>query len=257
MATYAILAAIVLGGMPHGGLDLLLARHRFALDTLTATFAFFVGYVTLAAAVVALWISFPTVALVLFLAYSALHFGGDLAENKALGATFAGLFVLGLPALTDMADTAAIFAMLGADGSIVATTLAMAGVGGGIAAALDAKDRLRMIGVMASLAMLSWLVPPLVYFFIYFCGIHAPLHVKRVSRECRMSERAVLKQGLTLALVAALAMAVAVFLLIPQIGWSDAMMRAVFIGFAALTVPHMLLVDLGPSLAKALERESA
>ena len=237
-----LLAGIVLGGMPHGGLDLYLARQRFPLHGAASNAAFLAAYLALAGAVVLLWLAAPTLSLLAFLAYSAWHFGGDWSDRPVARAA-AGLSVLGLPALTDPATVALLFDALAADGALARDVLRPAGLGAlAVALAAFRASPLRL-ATLATLGTLAWAMHPLAYFFAYFVGLHGPIHVARVARRYRLDAGALLSRWVGPALAAGLAVAAAALWIAPRIGWEAAALQAVFIGFAALTVPHMLLVD--------------
>ena len=72
------LAAIVIIGLPHGAFDGAVALALGYGKTLRSMFRFIVAYIVIAACVVVFWMVFPTVALLLFLLISMVHFGlGD------------------------------------------------------------------------------------------------------------------------------------------------------------------------------------
>jgi Brp/Blh family beta-carotene 15,15'-monooxygenase len=237
-----LLAGIVLGGMPHGGLDLYLARQRFPLHDAASHVAFLAAYLALAGAVVGLWLAVPTLSLLAFLSYSAWHFGGDWAEGPVPRAA-AGLSVLALPAMTDPVTVALLFDALAAEGARARDVLRAVGLAALTGALVAFRCSPLRLATLAGLGALAWAVHPLAYFFAYFCGLHGPIHVSRVARRYRLDPAALLSRWIGPALVAGLAVAAAALWIAPRIGWEAAALQASFIGFAALTVPHMLLVD--------------
>ena len=99
---------------------------------------------------------------------------------------------------------------------------------------------------LAVLAIAFGLLPPLVGFSLYFCGVHTPRHLARVWLAISEDGRSRTKV-LTLALVFTLASWIAGGLSLCLVSAAEtidgAILRVVFIGLAALTVPHMILVD--------------
>jgi len=240
----ALLAAILLGGMPHGGLDVFLARRRFPLRGPVALAVFFAAYLTLAALVVAVWLAAPTAALIAFLGYSALHFGGDWSPAGRFGAASAGIVVLALPALAAPDPVADLFAALGADGAVARDVLRAAGLAALVGAVAAFRARPAHLALLGALAALALVAHPLAYFLAFFCGVHGPMHILRIRRRYGLSGRAILARWVGPAMIAGLAVLILAVLMAPRVGLDTAAMRAVFVGFAALTVPHMLLVDL-------------
>jgi Brp/Blh family beta-carotene 15,15'-monooxygenase len=92
------------------------------------------------------------------------------------------------------------------------------------------------------------------FFIVYFCGLHSVRHLREGFREEHGHGR-----RLTLLIVAAYTLApllmAGVFLWATAgtASLDDQLLRVVFIGLAALTVPHMALVTLGD---RALRRAS-
>ena len=114
-----------------------------------------------------------------------------------------------------------------------------------ILAYLRPKLRVRL-AELAVLAIAFGLLPPLVGFSLYFCGVHTPRHLARVWHAISEDGRGRTKV-LTLALVFTLASWIAgglsLWLVSAAETIDEAILRVVFIGLAALTVPHMILVD--------------
>lgn len=250
IAAIALLAAVL--GMPHGALDPLIAR-RLGLWRGPVGFAVFnLVYAGVAAAVVGLWLVAPVPALVLFLVVSAAHFGGDwLREGPAALRFAAGVGMLSLPALRDTDAVAGLYATLAGEGArSVAAAQAALGIpllvlllGAAIIAARRAPHE---AGELALVALLALTTPPLVFFIVYFCTLHSARHLREGFAEEREQPRRVL------------ALVVVAYTVVPLLvaAWfvaatataailDDQLLRVVFIGLAALTVPHMVLVALG------------
>ncbi len=233
-------------GVPHGALDPWVAR-RLGLWRGPAGFAVFnLAYVALAGAVVGLWLLAPPAALIGFLAVSAWHFGGDWALPGP-ARLLAGLGVVLLPAWRFEAEVAEIFAVLaGAGGARVAEIVNLAGpaVALGLAAAglVAARSSLRAGAEFAVIGALALTVSPLIYFLVYFCLLHSPRHLRGQFAQAprrlraRLGVLAVVYTLLTLALAGGAAWWLACASL------EQSALRIVFIGLAALTAPHMLLI---------------
>jgi Brp/Blh family beta-carotene 15,15'-monooxygenase len=98
--------------------------------------------------------------------------------------------------------------------------------------------------------MLAWWLPPLISFAVYFCLCHSRNHLLRVWFSIN-KERERRRSFIEAMVYSVLAWAsVLVFLFIVPNTLTTALVQITFIGLAALTVPHMLLVDLANKLNK-------
>lgn len=250
-----LVLAVVLTGLPHGALDPWVAWHAGLWRTRSGLAAFHVAYIALAAAVLLVWQLAPGLSLVLFLVISAWHFGGDWRDalNPWMRASV-GAALLSLPALAAPAEVRAIFTLLaGPDGGVLAGWLAIAApwlATAAAASALVAPKRSTIAAVeMALVAALAFLLPPLVFFLVYFCALHSPRHL-RIAAQSADAKR--LRQMTGVAVAYTVLTVVAAVIAWP---WITAglvvastpqapLLRLLFVGLAALTLPHMIVVML-------------
>jgi beta-carotene 15,15'-dioxygenase len=240
---------VALLGLPHGALDHRVASALWPLITLRDHAVFIAGYIGLAIAVLALWIIAPSIALGAFLIYSALHFSDDWRAEVGLWQSLPlGISVIALPALVFQSDVAVLFSFLTAEptATLFAALLHKTAIAAIIASALCLVVNLRAapwVTVEYALLVATALVtPPLIYFVIYFCALHSPRHFLVTADQLRLTPL----QGLRAAwpiLVATLAMTAlgTVILAVFAPAFEPATLQIVFIGLAAVTVPHMLL----------------
>lgn len=253
--------AILIVGLPHGAFDRLIVRtiSPRQMPSFARTVPFAAIYVSIAALVAGLWIAAPSQALIPFLALSALHFG--LAERSAGPDRYQALQVLvhgGAPIVLipafHTAEVTPLFADL-ADGS--AAALVLAGLHGllpvwlaaaaAYATAAIHRQHLCRVAELAGLAAAFAAFAPLLGFLIYFGGVHGPRHmattIERLKR-CSLPPRAVAGEVVLICAVALAGFAVAAAGCAAMGGLTQPQVhRIVFIGLAALTVPHMILVD--------------
>ncbi|WP_076742165.1 Brp/Blh family beta-carotene 15,15'-dioxygenase [Spiribacter curvatus] len=245
---YAVLAiSTAVLGLPHGSLDTAVAKRYLHLNSLPRLVAFLAGYMALSAGVIAIWLQVPNIALAGFLLYSAVHFGDDVAHRLGrIGGIGYGLWILGLPVTLHPGTVEPLFAMLGADqtGLIISAApwgLALGGVILLSALALHADRALSDWRDPLLLALGAALLHPLAYFIAYWCFLHSPRHLELAARDLNLQgwrERLRAVAPTTLATYALAAAAIPFLMGVP----SDAiLMQVIFIGLAALTVPHMIL----------------
>ena len=256
MASVIALLFVILIGLPHGAFDGAIANHLGAGRSLAAATKFITSYCAAAGLVIAVWIMFPAVTLTLFLMISMIHFGRGDASAKS-GPVFmmqvllhGGLPIFGIiyfqqssviplfDALTNGSSNLAILTS-----NIMVPVMGLMFVFYGLMAFRDSSLHVRFVEFIL-LAVVFVILPPLVSFALYFCIIHTGRHMRRIWHVLASPSlpRGFYRQaaGFTLAswLVGG-----AAFLWLETGDLDAAMLQVVFIGLAALTVPHMILVD--------------
>ena len=236
-------------GLPHGALDLPMAEMLWPLDGWRGKLRFMAIYLCLVAGIVGLWTLAPAVALIAFLTYSALHFSDDWSRAAAPLRWTGGVASIGAPALLHRAEVTTLFgylvpeqgAVIAANAAAVAGTLALVVFIASMLFRPEARDRAAL--EQAILWGIAALLPPLVYFAVYFCGLHSIRHfdatVRSVPRARRALVTAAVLSGAT-TLTAATVFYARADVALP---FESGSMQVIFIGLAALTVPHMLLVE--------------
>jgi Brp/Blh family beta-carotene 15,15'-monooxygenase len=231
---------------------------------------FAAGYLLLAGTMVMAWIAAPSPTLLCFLLLSAVHFGaGDVGSSLypraavGLAVLLRGLLPVAGPILGHPDETAELFSWLlprrdaGAVASLVDAFGARVGpwlVGGWaimagahlVAGCRAHRGHLGAALEIVALMALFWFLPPLVAFGIYFCGWHSVRHGLRQASEIDplSASRGLLGYALrALPLtVAALALAAPAYWMLARTTTAPlALAQTLFVGLAALTLPHMAL----------------
>jgi Brp/Blh family beta-carotene 15,15'-monooxygenase len=206
----------------------------------------------------------PTLFLCAFLMFSAVHFGGDPAGGVSwLTRGLYGGAVIVLPALWHGLELQRLLGLVAgpASADLVAPVLSQLAppwlAATVLACALQARTSRLAACESAALAALSLAAPPLAAFTVYFCAMHSPRHILRTLAGLQAAEA---RGALALALWPTLAVLVTAALL----GWrlSDLsvearVMQLVFVGLAALTLPHMVLLERARGLALTGQRPQA
>lgn len=215
----AVVAATIVfigGGLPHGAYDIALLRRAVALDRSGAGMAggglvrvgltgdglvrvglVVGGYVATALMMVALWLTMPLVALVLFLVVAAVHFGEDWAMlEEPLLRVAAGAAVIGAATIGHPSAVSAVFvAMSDPRAAVVARIVtAIAPVAllvtlVGIALAWRQGSR-HWAGAMAVCLGLLIVLPPVAGFALFFVFLHSPRHLAQTRVLLRDMTRA-------------------------------------------------------------------
>ena len=280
IATQLIIVAFSLAvlGLSHGGLDHLVAQKMWAswVKTRVKTrveknaisanqfmIIFLLGYGALALLVVLLWWLTPVLSLGVFLVMSALHFGDDMRLARTTKSTMValalGTMVIVLPWTFHTTDVATIFAWLTESAvadwtnvrlkivQIVSLLLLLVSVTVVVRVRLHiALDYLECFAIVT----LFCLAPPLVAFAIFFSFLHANQHMLSLAQyfyptvKTNIAYWRVFKASVPLTLIALFIAALIWFFKPASINTYslESATQLIFIGLAALTMPHMLLV---------------
>jgi beta-carotene 15,15'-dioxygenase len=100
-ATAIASALILLTGIPHGTLDVEIAAQRFRQHGVRGQVKIIFAYISCAAMMTLLWAVLPSLALILFLGLSIIHFGADWrTDGDEFFALTVGWTLISLPALS-------------------------------------------------------------------------------------------------------------------------------------------------------------
>lgn len=242
------LGVLVLG-LPHGALDPSTAEQVGLVHSKRSLWLFNLGYTAVVAAIVGLWWIAPVFTLALFLAMSAWHFSGDWTSTMpAWGRLLGGAGLLLLPIVFHTEEVATIFESLsGPGGRDLAEQLSRLGwlvptamLAGSLYAWMKKQwsTAIEFWGLVA----LGWAAPPLVFFILYFCLLHSPRHLLGHFQQAPREEHPRLWRMLVVYSLGTLVVLAPMMWLWQSISVTDTILRLVFIGLAAVTVPHMLLL---------------
>ena len=251
LAQLVLLSPVILVlGVPHGALDVVFAQRLFGLRSLRAWSLFTIAYFGLASSVVLLWWLAPGTFLVAFLLISACHFSGDPAgQTPALWRALYGGAILLCPMALHAAEVSQLFAFIGGTPAAQAIVevlhpLSWPCVAAICVAAIVGIRRALVRSVeIVSLAALLTVAPPLIGFTLFFCGMHSARHVLRTrdySKARTLRDLGRIARWPMIATVAGVAIALGCSSGIPL---DVRLAQVLFVGLAALTVPHMILVE--------------
>jgi beta-carotene 15,15'-dioxygenase len=252
VATAITAAIILLVGIPHGTLDVEIAALRFGRQDVGGKLKIIVAYLACAAAMALLWAILPSLALIVFLALSIVHFGADWREDgDGFFAMMVGWALIAAPALFHPDSVAAIFEMLTSDhnGAAIAALLACSSIpaiGGSLifaAKAINRTDHLNGINVLSCLVA-AVVLPPLAGFAVFFCGLHSPRHLAEAIEQSGATSLKI-KILIGCAVMAlSLGAAALLFLHYGPVQPTASIIRTVFVLLSILTVPHFILEQL-------------
>ncbi|MDC0158387.1 Brp/Blh family beta-carotene 15,15'-dioxygenase [Rhodospirillaceae bacterium] len=246
------LSLILLAGIPHGAADILIARRMIRSNYLWLSL-FSISYLFIAAFIVVIWFLVPLSSLIMFLIISISHFGlMDTKKTKTLPFRYLRVIIYGstpiiIPATFHTIDVNNLFALLiFEENTVLATFIAnlfpiwflscvIFFVAGGKSLKYQFLEILLLAVVLAYL-------PPLWGFAVYFCVVHSSRHIQQLLNSLgSLNYNDYLFLTVTV-LMSILTIIIGAFHFSSET-FDIGIIKATFISLAALTVPHMLLID--------------
>ena len=254
---YISIFFIIFMGIPHGALDGAISVTLGFTKSFHLQVRFIITYLLIAILVVVLWYFLPVFSLILFLLVSIFHFGcGDLNwKNNNLyyigGYAHGGLIVLGI-IFFNKSDVDHLFSILSGNQlyllwqflnvALVSWLLSLIYLLFNYKKINFSKNYIKLLTLMV---LVISLLPPLPAFAIYFCSIHSTHHIKRIIPTLLsfMEKKKILYLMTIFSVLSWLGGGLAYYILLNLNSYTDTIIKVTFIGLAALTFPHMILVD--------------
>ena len=237
----ALVVIVIVLGVPHGALDTLFARQYWQLETINKWLLFLLCYTGLASAVVVFWMFQPLLFFISFLVVSIVHFSDDLQAGTGLitRLLYGGAIIV-LPTLFHAQQIAQIFSYFISHpiANTLVNGLHLVTYGwliGLIAVCVTcAKNNIYTSLEIASVTLLAVFATPLLAFTVYFCGMHSLSKTRKKTQLIALTIPTII-----VCIVAAFAL--------PWLQMSSLdiqLLQLLFAVLAALTLPHMLLLQL-------------
>ncbi len=238
-------ALLLLTGVPHGAIDPAVAKKAGLCGGDHGLLRFTFIYLTLTLLLIGFWIILPNIFLITMLALSVWHFSEDwfpyFPRQLSLAISVA---VITLPSLFYPREVFEIFRLIAPlTTTDLMNALALLSIISTCLVILYCIKRhllsSLMIWQIIILFSSSSILPPILYFTLYFCIHHSPLHLSRSLSEIGLSEmliHAISFSALTLAGGWVL------FFSLPSILLEQRLLQVFFVGLFSLTVPHMILI---------------
>lgn len=266
-ATLAVLAVVILLGVPHGALDGEIARTWLRPRFGRWWFPVFAApYLGAAALVLLAWRLAPLATLVGFLTLSVRHFGEEDArsdqavEVRPVEVLACGGLPVAVPTLVHPGEVASLFSTVAATPLHGPPAWLLIAAWCWVPPALFwfaravARRRWSFVAEAAGLTGAFVLLPPLAAFGLYFVCVHAPRHVRALVADPHRAPRV---DGPGAALVRSLPITGLTFVLGAAL-WPfyagpvpERLLALTLQGLAALTLPHMILHGLTANDARA------
>ncbi len=254
---YLSLFLIFFVGIPHGALDSAISITLGYSKKISLQIRFLISYLLFSSVILIFWYYFPVISLTTFILLSIFHFGcGDLKWNAdnfyyVRGYVHGSLIVLGIIFL-NLREVEQLFKILSGNNlsllwislkaMLLFSTLSIIFLLINYRKINFSIDYLKL---MFPIILIIWFFPPLLAFALYFCFIHSFNHMKRIIPTLFnfMNKAKAIWLMAIFSIVSWLGSAFALYYLSYSYTQTEAFIKVIFIGLAALTFPHMVLVD--------------
>lgn len=244
-------ALVILFGLPHGALDVELATKMNLVFSTKTAMLFLIFYFVLAMLGIALWLALPMVGLCIFLLISAFHFSDDWSGILPRWLCLViGSIIICMPVVLHAETVNEIFQWLlvnEAQSTTIVSVLYYCGLVGSVlflvGLFLNRDISYVLILELAVLWAVATLLPPLLFFIVYFCFLHSMRHLVDCSQKLEYSIRQCFIRSLPI-LVLTLIITFLGYYLFNTGQANQDILRWIFIGLFALTIPHICLITL-------------
>ena len=239
---------VVFFGLPHGALDTLIAKKFKIYNNLYEFLVFNIIYILVAIFIFLIWQFLPILSLSIFLIISGFHFSEDWSSLKIqkIKKLALGFSVINLPILFNKESVENIYYYI-TNSNYIFTFSSIQVVFGFlnllflvyliISNSFPANTLLQSLIIIFS----AYILNPLLFFISYFCFFHSYKNFEEAKGVLKNISKLKIRLVALTNTILSLAIGLIVFFLF----YSDFNLKnitsLIFIGLAALTVPHMLL----------------
>jgi Brp/Blh family beta-carotene 15,15'-monooxygenase len=243
------LSLVVILGVPHGSLDVLFAKQTYQLVHIAKWLKFLGFYSAASLLIIALWMLVPGFFFVVFLILSAIHFADDinLSGHQLLKLSY-GFAVITLPGVTHGAELTKLYGMI-IDVEL-AQSIALVSKYAGLlllfllpiqffANKVNFRSQIEVIAI----SILFLIATPILAFTIYFCFMHSGRHLVRSHFFLNSFKKQEFIYALILPTMAVILMGVCIWYFKLTPSFEKDLIQIIFVGLAALTVPHAWVLN--------------
>ena len=239
---------VVFFGLPHGALDTLIAKKFKIYNNLYEFLAFNLIYISIAIFIFLIWQFLPILSLSIFLIISGFHFSEDWSSLKIqkIKKIALGFSVINFPILFNKESVENIYYYI-TNSNYIFTFSSIQVVFGFLNLVLLVYfilcNSFAVNALLQSLIIIfsAYFLDPLLFFISYFCFFHSYKNFEEAKDILQKISKVKIRLVALTNTILSLAIGLTVFFLF----YSDFNLKnitsLIFIGLAALTVPHMLL----------------
>ena len=247
-------------GISHGSLDHVKGKKLIKILGFKSSSIFYFGYIFVGLTTIFIWLLFPKFLLLLFLIIAAFHFGKEDSEfinknkNFELIYFLKGSLVIVSPLLFHKNETLSIFKSLNFNitgNALISNDILylfiFLSLISNIILSLNKSFESKSLLLMdfLSILILNYFLNPIIAFTIYFCFLHSIRHsislIKEINKNIKKGFPIFLKKALPLTIFTIFGYFFAIYFLNNYNEFNESVYKAIFIGLASLTFPHILL----------------
>ena len=247
-------------GISHGSLDHIKGKKLIKILGFKSSSIFYFGYIFVGLTTIFIWLLFPKFLLLSFLIIAAFHFGKEDSEfinknkNFELIYFLKGSLIIVAPLLFHKSETLSIFKSLNFDitsNALISNEILylfiFLSLISNIILSLNKSFESKSLLLMdfLSILILNYFLNPIIAFTIYFCFLHSIRHsislIKMINKNIKKGFPIFLKKALPLTIFTIFGYFFAIYFLNNYNEFNESVYKAIFIGLASLTFPHILL----------------
>ena len=247
-------------GISHGSLDHIKGKKLMKILGFKASWVFYFCYIFIGLTTIFIWLLFPKFLLLVFLIVAAFHFGKEdsefISKNKNFELIYflKGSLVIVAPLLFHKNETLFIFKSLNFDiaGNVLINNeilylFIFLSLISNIFLSFNKNFDSKSIILMdfLSILILNYFINPIMAFTIYFCFLHSIRHsislIKEINKSIKKGFPIFLKRAMPLTIVTIFFYFFSIYFLNNYNEFNESVYKAIFIGLASLTFPHILL----------------
>ncbi len=263
LSTSNCLILILLVGVSHGALDDIKGFKVLKYYNIKNKTIFYFSYIFFAVLIIFIWISLPTLTLIIFLLIASYHFGREdcwgirikRSKFNSIKYFLKGSLVVLAPLMFSYNETINLFYTLGVKNSIfyevldylnetkLIILLTIISILINFIIAKDLKNLTILSIDVCSVLILFGIFSPLVSFTIYFCFLHSIRHFASLTFELNIDIKNLVKKSFKLTVLTAIFFWIGLTILTnyQKMELDNSIINVIFIGLASLTFPHILL----------------
>tara|TARA_B100000886_G_scaffold328011_1_gene276003 strand:+ start:349 stop:1167 length:819 start_codon:yes stop_codon:yes gene_type:complete len=246
-------------GLPHGSFDGAVAS-LVGFNNRIQFLKFIFYYFFLFLLVILFWLYFPIISLTIFIIMTVIHFGlCDWTNYKINKYKYSVSFTHGMTIIFGIIffnedQSFLIFEYLTNDNIyliqnyfLIPYILTLVSILYFTYLSFFEKKLQKGILEISLLLLIFYLCDPLLSFAIYFCFFHTYKHLKHLIKNIYLNltnKKFIIYSTFIFTVVSWVGGLVIVYYLVQNLSLYESILKVIFIGLAALTLPHMLLVDI-------------
>lgn len=241
-----LMVTVIFFGFPHGALDTLVAKKNKVFSDIYGFMLFNLSYVTLSLTIFFIWYLLPYYCLIIFLVISAWHFSEDWRTKlNLLDRLILGTSVINFPIFFNPSESANIYRML-VDQITVNNIIKFQSNFTYLLLILlvvliikNYNNKILLFQII-TIFLSSFFLTPIYYFISYFCFFHSLKNFQETIKELN-EKKSKIAVFLIFNTIFTIILGYILFFYFIDGHITYKITNIVFIGLAALTVPHMLL----------------